>query len=457
MRVMYTVWPATAHLLPIVSQAWALQLAGHEVCIACPPGIADAISATGLTAVECGEPEALAIHNSAESVGQASDADSELLPSVEELDRLAEILRIDPAERDCWDMFYQFNMVGIRDYHPPQPRRDIDALIAFARDWQPDLVLWDPFFPCGAVAARACGAAHARALMTFDNTGWATERYAEHNGRVGAYPLDNPLAETMRPLAQRYGFDVDAELLLGQWTLDPLPAAMQLRTTTVKKVPVRWVPFTGGEVKPDWLYKKPERPRVAISLGVSTRMYYKADWGRTAKLLEAVADLDIDVIATLNADQLLDLRGGQVPHNVRTVDYVPLSQLLPTCSAVIHHGSMGTFMAASSLRLPQLVCDTDEPIRLTAVETESGIEWRGSEKHFCAPRTSKYVVEMGAGVRLNHQTQTVDEIRKLIHQVLTEPKYQDGANAVYQDWASRPSPTNVIPLLEKLTAEHRSR
>ncbi|MFD8237383.1 nucleotide disphospho-sugar-binding domain-containing protein, partial [Streptomyces sp. NPDC059696] len=91
----------------------------------------------------------------------------------------------------------------------------------------------------------------------------------------------------------------------------------------------------------------------------------KGDWGRTAKLLEAVAELDIEVIATLNDNQLAE--SGPLPDNVHTLDYVPLDQLLPTCSAVIHHGSTGTFAAASAAGLPQVVCDTDEPLLLFGV------------------------------------------------------------------------------------------
>ncbi|MFD0475903.1 hypothetical protein ACFQ0B_52570 [Nonomuraea thailandensis] len=40
MRVMFTVFPAPAHFLPVVPYAWALQAAGHQVCVAAPPGIA---------------------------------------------------------------------------------------------------------------------------------------------------------------------------------------------------------------------------------------------------------------------------------------------------------------------------------------------------------------------------------------------------------------------------------
>ena len=43
MRVMLTPWPNPAHLYPIVPLAWALQSAGHEVCIASHAALAEPV------------------------------------------------------------------------------------------------------------------------------------------------------------------------------------------------------------------------------------------------------------------------------------------------------------------------------------------------------------------------------------------------------------------------------
>jgi len=453
MRVMFTVFPAPAHFLPIVPYAWALQAAGHEVCVASPPGIdtgvavADfhkAVMAAGLTAVSCGEPEPLAVHD------RAYPEFAELLPTSAESERFITALGLDESDRAPWDMFYCFMTLAIRDYHPPAPRQDIDAVIDFARGWRPDLVLWDPWFPCGAVAARVSGAAHARVLNNPDYAGFVVQRFAQR----GTWD-ENPLVTTLRPLAQRYGLEVDDELLVGQWTLDPFPPGMRLPTGT-EVVPVRYVPYTGASVMPEWLYARPERPRVGLSLGVSARNFLKGDWGRTAKLLEAVAGLDVEVIATLNANQLLDVRSG-VPGNVRTFDYVPLTQLLPTCSALIHHGSLGTFAAACAANLPQLICDTDESTLCFGTPTAGGIDWDFQcQKQLSATATSSFVTSRGAGVRLNHQTQSAGEIRALLQRVLAEPSFVQGAQGVYDDWLATPSPTDLVPVLEKLTAQHRA-
>lgn len=453
MRVMFTVFPAPAHFLPVVSYAWALQSAGHEVCVATPPGIPTGIAvpsfhksvvAAGLTAVRCGSPEPLAVHDGGHL---------DLVPTAEESDRLAGMLELRPDEFDAWDCFYHFTLATIRDYHPPEARQDIDALIDFAKQWRPDLVIWDPWFPCGAVAARVCGAAHARALNSPDYAGWFVAKAAERSGQIPDQ-LENLLADTMRPLAERHGVEVDNDLLLGQWTLDPFPAALRL-VALESTVPVRYVPYTGAGVYPDWLRDPPGRPRIGLSLGVSAREFNKADWGRTAKVLDAVSGLDAEVIATLNANQLLDVPHG-VPSNVRTFDYVPLAHLLPTCSVLIHHGAPGTFACVSAANIPQLVCDTDERPRSVGTVTNGELGFSMlCEKQITAGPISRYVTESGAGARINHQTQSAAEIEKEIAAVLTEPRFRAGAQQVHDEWLAMPSPADTVSRLADLTAQHR--
>ncbi|MEV4224113.1 nucleotide disphospho-sugar-binding domain-containing protein [Nonomuraea sp. NPDC049725] len=434
MRVMLTVWPQRCHLFPAVPYAHALQTAGHEVVIACPPGAEDDITAAGLTAVVCGVPETTA----------QGWARPDLAPNVPEMDRLAAELGVSPADRDSWDVFYQFLLSAAKYHLPPEPSADNVALVEFALAWRPDLVLWDPWFPGGAVAARAAGAAHARVIMGPDYSGWATELFAAR----GPAAAGNPLAAAVRPLAERYGVEVDEELLLGQWTVDPLPPEMRV-STTLTSLPVRWIPYNGGGVKPSWLYGPPERPRIALSLGLSTRTYHQGEW-RTPKILEAVADLDVELVATLDANQLVGL--PPIPDNVRVVDYVPLSQLLPTCSASINHGSSGTFWASVAANVPQIIADTDESQRLEFTEEGGSVI---PERHILSPIAASYIVGRGAGFRLDHQKQSAEEVRALIVSTLEDPAYKAGADALHEEWLDRPSPSDIVPDLEKLTAQHR--
>ncbi|TYC00299.1 DUF1205 domain-containing protein [Micromonospora sp. WP24] len=471
MRVLFAIDPSIAHLYPMVPTAWALQNAGHEVRLASFGGFADRIAATGLTPVPLGD-----------ASWAARISDNPLEPKgAEEAQRYADALGLNPEEREYWYLFFQYLLTPTADYLRSD-RPEADALIDYARTWRPDLVIWDLTQAAGAVAARVCGAAHARLVFAYDPSGWSIDRLAANRDALAAAGLDeNPLATLVRPLAERYGVELDDELLVGQWTLDTAPPGLGLPTRT-RKVPLRYVPYNGAEPVPDWLREPPQRPRICLTLGESYRRFLRGDWNRTPMLLDALADLDLEVVATLNDVQL---DGYTPPSNVRTLEYLPLNQILPTCAAVIHHGGLGTFQAAVASRVPQLVCDTLESIMLKmeqeAPEEEtddsgiyrSGVEygvreaderehepavrWLMPAKKLEATPVSNYVVSRGAGLRLNHQTQSVAELRESIEAVLTDPSYQQGAEAIYDVWRAMPSPNDVVPVLESLAQDARNR
>ncbi|CAM5717085.1 hypothetical protein SVIOM342S_07858 [Streptomyces violaceorubidus] len=67
--------------------------------------------------------------------------------------------------------------------------------------------------------------------------------------------------------------------------------------------------------------------------------------------LEAIDGLDIEVVATLGAEERRLLT--HVPDNVRLVDHVPL-HALPSCAAIVHHGGAGTWSTALAKGVPQI-------------------------------------------------------------------------------------------------------
>ncbi|MCN0151114.1 nucleotide disphospho-sugar-binding domain-containing protein [Salinispora arenicola] len=466
MRIVIAVQPSHAHLWPITPVAWALQSAGHEVRVATHARFADSVRAAGLTPVGLGDP-------AADEARTRSDARPPARP--EEVLRYADVLGLDEQGREHWIAFYQWLLNPISDYIRADLPYAVD-LVDFARAWRPDLVIWDATMAAASMAARVSGAAHARFTLNLDYPGWCFDRLRERRAELRAAGLsENPVADLLQPLADKYGIEVDDEILYGQWTIDPMPTGMSLPTSATV-LPVRYVPFTGADLIPEWLRGAPQRPRVALTLGESTRRFIKGDWGRTPKILEAVADLDIEVVATLNAQQLEGVE--QIPDNVRALEWVSLTQLMPTCSAVIHHGGGGTFAAPVAFNLPQVVCDTDESLMMQPVEVDPrtmadgtyrvGFEFGVSEevvqtvttwqlpgKKLEATPTADYVVRRGAGVRLDHYEKSVEEVRTMIQDVVREPSYRDGARAIFDTWLAMPSPADIVPLLERLAGEHR--
>jgi hypothetical protein len=51
MRIVFCIWPTSAHQNPVVALAWSLKAAGHEAVVASSPPIAANVAAAGLTAV----------------------------------------------------------------------------------------------------------------------------------------------------------------------------------------------------------------------------------------------------------------------------------------------------------------------------------------------------------------------------------------------------------------------
>lgn len=473
MRVLFSIYPnSRAHLYPIVPLAWALQSAGHEVRVSTHAGAVEQVIMAGLTPVALGDPDQ-------PMVRETPDCEPPKQP--EEVERYARIMGLTPEEKEHWIAFFQILLCPTSDYvrlDRPEP----DDLIRFTRAWQPDLVIWDSTFPVAAVAAKLAGAAHCRFLIGHDLFGWSVDRLAAHRYELQAAGLDpNPLASLVRPIAERHGLAFRDELFLGQWSIETMLDGLRLPTST-KKLSVRHVPYVDPAVFPAWLYeRRPGVPRVAFTLGESTRRFISGDWDRTPKILQALDGLDLDVVATLTTRQLHDVE--RLPDNVRIFDWVNLEHLLPTCSSVIHHGGIGTYSNAVATSVPQLVCDIEgESIMIRLVEDEPGelatgtlrngldldasgqeqaqapsTHWEFPAKKLEATHVSNFVMAKGAGARLDHRAQTIPQMRELIWNVATDPRYQDGAAALHKEWLATPSPSEIIPDLERLIAEHRGR
>ncbi|MFF7261176.1 activator-dependent family glycosyltransferase [Streptomyces sp. NPDC008159] len=430
MRVLFTIFPATAHLYPVVPLAWALQSAGHEVVVASHAGVVDPgvianISAAGLTAVPLGTPEELP-----DALGPHTGDSKPDRPSLG-------FDAHEPEETGTWRTARAI-LTGMFRLHYPEPKEAggrrpvLDNLIDFAQAWRPDLVLWDPLMFPAPIAARVTGAAHARLLWGTDNIGVIHERTKRELADPASELTEHPWLGWFGPILERYGLEFDDEMLLGQWSLDLTQSRMRA-PADLTYVPVRRVPYTGAASLPDWLHGRPERPRAVLSLGVSRRKIFgKYSGFPMREFFESVASLDIEVVATLNSEQLDAV--GTLPDNVRALPYVPLNQVLPTTSAIIHHGGGGTFASAVAFQVPQLVMPLvmwDEMV------------------------TARYVARMGAGLVADPDALDVTGLHKQLVQLLEDPSFRLGARRLYDEMLAAPAPKDVVPLLERLTAERR--
>lgn len=423
MRVLFTMHAAAAHLFLVVPIAWAMKAAGHEVVVAVQPDIVDDVTRTGLTAVPVGEPS-----NIAERLASIP-ADQQIFGSGYDIaEERPEVLTYEYV-RDCMAAFASplaLDLITDDSMY--------DDMVAFCREWRPDLVVWDSITFPGPVAARACGAAQVRSTFGRDHWGRMRSLFLRMRAERPEALDEDPVADWVTAKLARYGCAFDEDVILGQATIDSMPVWTRFPVEH-DYLPVRYVPYNGPAVVPDWLRAKaPGRPRVCFTLGVSGRDMWGGNGSiGAADLFEAVADLDVEVVATLNADQLdPDLK---VPDNVRIVDYVPLNSLLPTCAAIVHHGGTGTFGTSMAHGVPQLVV----PARLY---DEGGM--------------ARQVAEEGAGLVVQPEDLSTRTLRENLQRLLGEPSFRENAARIRRLAEATPAPHDLVGDLEELVARHRA-
>ena len=93
-----------------------------------------------------------------------------------------------------------------------------------------------------------------------------------------------------------------------------------------------------------------ERPLVYMTFGT----LFNANLDLLRLVLDALADEPIDVVATVGRDQdptaLLPYSS-----NVRVERFILQAELLPRCSAIVHHGDAGTMFGALAHGVPQVI------------------------------------------------------------------------------------------------------
>ncbi|MHC5705245.1 activator-dependent family glycosyltransferase [Streptomyces tirandamycinicus] len=419
MKVLFTSLAHHTHYYPLVPLAWALRTAGHEVRIASQPELTDVITGTGLTAVPVEW-----------SLGALEDLG--LLGTLHD-EASAHVQGFDYAARGDHPWTYE-QLLALENIMVPtlygalNNDTMVDALVDFARSWQPDLVVWETFTLAGAITARVTGAAHCRLVSGPDVSVRARKEFLRLAAEQEPEHREDPTAEWLQRTLRRLGCDAGfgEDLVTGQWTVNTTPPSTQL-DLDLPTVQVRHVAYNGPAVVPEWLRSDPGRSRVCVTLGSSA-----SDVGvDMAELLAHLAELDAEIVATV--DEATREAAADLPDNVRMVDFVPLNDLLPTCDAVVHHGGVGTKATAELHAVPQLIL---------AFGWDTAVMGRGLE-------------DIGAGLCVPSDGLLPDVLRKQVQRLITEPSFARGARRLQEELLAVPSPNEVVPVLERLVAEHR--
>lgn len=412
MRVLITNFAHDTHFQSCVPLAWALRAAGHEVRVASQPAFADSIVGAGLTAVPVGTDHRL--------MEVMAEVGAELQRYSTNLDLATR------PELSSWDFLYHLDEKSVSGFYSVINNESFTGeLVEFAREWSPDLVLWEQFTFAGAVAARACGAPHARLLWGSDLTGHFRREFLLRLSEQDPARRRDPLREWLTGLAAPFGLDFDEEMVVGRWSIDPLPTRFRL-DTGLWTIPLRYIPYNGPAVVPNWLKRNGERRRVCLTTG-NSGTHFSTDPVVHHRFLSTLAEVDAEIVVTADPEPLRAV--GPLPDNVRVVPFVPLHVLLEHCAAVIHHGGAGSWNTAIHCGIPQINLPFlwDATVRARQIEEE------------------------GAGLNLSPSEVTAEELRDGLRRVLDEPSFTEQARRLREEALAEPSPHDVVATLEQLS------
>jgi UDP:flavonoid glycosyltransferase YjiC (YdhE family) len=186
---------------------------------------------------------------------------------------------------------------------------------------------------------------------------------------------------------------------------------------------------------PRWLAEPPRAPRVLMTFGDSVNdgpVQHLLPVERIQEILDSVGDLEMELVLTLPRDSQRRLR--RVPANTRLVESVPLSEVLPTCAAMVHHGGTWSFGCALRYGVPQLLISRafDVPLKLR-----------------CLDRT-------GAGLSMKPAEVDGPAVRAAIVRLLEDGTIRANAQRLRQEVLAMPAPNELARTLEELVVAHRA-
>ncbi|MCX4591817.1 glycosyltransferase [Streptomyces sp. NBC_01549] len=210
----------------------------------------------------------------------------------------------------------------------------VDRTVELARQWRPDAILYTPVHGTGPLAAAAVGVP---AVMQGFNMVLGSE-------------MTSAIAQSMSAHYERHGLASDD--VKPAAILDVAPPSLRRQYDEQDNVwPIRYLPYNGGGVLPQWLNEPRKRPRVTVTLGSTVPGVGGIDL--LQRFVEAAGTMDAEFVLALAGADLSRL--GELPDNLVPVDWVPLAQLLAVSDAVIHHGGGGSTLTAAAAGVPQYV------------------------------------------------------------------------------------------------------
>ena len=275
----------------------------------------------------------------------------------------------------------------------------IDEVVAIGRELEPDLVLFETYALAGPLAAEVLGVPGVHHLIS---------PMLPHEVMALADDAVSPIWRSFDTSSPGYGgvyrgitIEITPPSLEGQ----AIPAG---ETLAMRPAPL---PATGPvQSDPACVY---------LTLGT---LLGNTEVFRTA--LTGLADEDVEVIVTVGANNDPTAL-GPVPANATVERYIPQAELLPRCSAIVHHGGSGTMYGSLAHGVPQVVLP------------------QGADNFV----NGWLLARCGAGVTIGPEDVTSEAVRSAVRLVLGEPSYRDTGRRLAAELAALPEQAEVARTL----------
>lgn len=361
MRILFVSAPLIGHLFPMVPLAVALREAGHEVRVAAG-GDAAAARPAGLEV-------------------------DDVVPGFD-FSRIARRVLLRHPLIGRAELAGKAGTRGVALLFGAVNDQLVDPTVRLAREWSPDLVVYEPLAAAGAHAAAEVGVPavlHGNTLFDEAELVRVTTAAMRHR-RPAGLPADRVVLSVAPP---------------------SLVGPREVR-------PIRFVSYGGEGELPDLLREPPPdgRPRILVT---HSTVPGPGGGDLIGAAIAAASGVDAEVVL---------VRPGvrpDLPPNVRAVGWTPFAEALATCAGVVHHGGAGTLLAALAAGVPQIV-----------------VPGPGDRR-----RNAELLAARGAGLAVPVRQIDAEALRRLV----TDPALAAAAGEVRDEMAALPHPAELVPEL----------
>ena len=308
MRVLFTCFPQAGHIAPLLPLAEAFAAQGDEVLLASGPDAETSAVSRGI-----------AFRRATPGFGDWYEALVRRTRGVPG-DGLA------PERVEGYFLPRLFGEVGVA--------LTVDGLLAAAREFGPDLIVFDPVLFAGPLVAAVLGVPAVQHTV----------------GPLTDAQVLDLVADAVSPIWREFGLDVPpAAGVYEGTTVTICPASLDPSAALIRRVqPLR--PASRLQAPPPLPVQLAlaDAPIVYLTLGT-----FSNNLNVFRKLLDALADEPFNIVATIGTDNdPSDL--APLPRNAVVERYIPQAELLPHCTAAVHHAGAGTTFGILAHGLPSV-------------------------------------------------------------------------------------------------------